>query len=96
MNAMSELSKRNLIINSTNAKMSDIERHVRQAGKLDLIVIDHLGLIIPDKVTDSLYLPTTMACHALKRLDRVGLIGDVAQSHADLAAVIAVNYAHAV
>ena len=68
MTAMGELSRRNLIINSTNAKMSDIERHVRQAGKLDLIVIDHLGLIIPDKVTDSLYLPTTMASHALKRL----------------------------
>ena len=66
--AMSELSRRNLIINSTNAKMGDIERHVRQSGKLDLIVIDHLGLIVPDKVTDSLYLPTTMACHALKRL----------------------------
>lgn len=66
--ATGELSRRNLFINSTNAKMSDIERHVRQAGKLDLIVIDHLGLIIPDKVTDSLYLPTTMACHALKRL----------------------------
>ena len=68
MSAMSELAKRNLIINSTNAKISDIERHVRQAGHLDLIVIDHLGLIIPDKVTDSLYLPTTMASHALKRL----------------------------
>jgi replicative DNA helicase len=66
--ATSKLSKRSLFINSTNAKLSDIERHVRQAGKLDLIVIDHLGLIIPDKVTDSLYLPTTMACHALKRL----------------------------
>ena len=68
VNAMSDLSKRNIIINSVNAKMSDIERHVRQAGKLDLIVIDHLGLIIPDRVTDSLYLPTTMASHALKRL----------------------------
>ena len=68
MDAMSTLSTRNLIINSTNAKMSDIERHVRQSGKLDLVVVDHLGLIIPDKVTDSLYLPTTMACHALKRL----------------------------
>lgn len=66
--ATSDLSKRSLFINSTNAKLSDIERHVRQSGKLDLIVIDHLGLIIPDKVTDSLYLPTTMACHALKRL----------------------------
>lgn len=66
--ATSDLSTRSLYINSTNAKLSDIERHVRQAGKLDLIVIDHLGLIIPDKVTDSLYLPTTMACHALKRL----------------------------
>lgn len=68
MSAMGELSRRNLIINSTNAKISDIERHVRQAGSLDLIVIDHLGLVIPDKVTDSLYLPTTMASHALKRL----------------------------
>lgn len=68
IDAMSDLSKRNIIINSANAKMADIERHVRQAGKLDLIVIDHLGLIIPDKVTDSLYLPTTMASHALKRL----------------------------
>ena len=68
LSAMSELSRRNLIINSTNAKLGDIERHVRQSGKLDLIVIDHLGLIVPDKVTDSLYLPTTMACHALKRL----------------------------
>lgn len=66
--AVSELSRRDLFINSTNAKMSDIERHVRQAGKLDLIVIDHLGLIIPDSATDSLYLPTTLACHSLKRL----------------------------
>lgn len=66
--AISEISQRNLTINDTNARMADIERCVRQAGKLDLIVIDHLGLIIPDKVTDSLYLPTTMAVHALKRL----------------------------
>lgn len=66
--AMSELSERQLFISSDNARVEDIERHVRQAGQLDLIVIDHLGLIIPDKVTDSLYLPTTMACHALKRL----------------------------
>ena len=66
--AMGELSERQLFISSDNARVDDIERHVRQAGHLDLIVIDHLGLIIPDKVTDSLYLPTTMACHALKRL----------------------------
>lgn len=66
--ATGTLSRRELLINSTNAKMGDIERHVRQAGDLDLIVIDHLGLIIPDTATDSLYLPTTMACHALKRL----------------------------
>lgn len=66
--AVGEISQRNFIINDCNARMSDIERSVRQAGKLDLIVIDHLGLIIPDKVTDSLYLPTTMAVHALKRL----------------------------
>ncbi len=68
LHAMNDLSKRDLIISAENAKLSDIERHVRQAGKLDLIVIDHLGLIIPDKVTDSLYLPTTMAVHGLKRL----------------------------
>jgi len=68
LHAMNDLSKRDLIISADNARMSDIERHVRQAGKLDLIVIDHLGLIIPDKVTDSLYLPTTMAVHGLKRL----------------------------
>lgn len=68
ISAMSELSERQLFISSENARVDDIERHVRQAGHLDLIVIDHLGLIIPDKVTDSLYLPTTMACHALKRL----------------------------
>ena len=66
--AMSNLSERQLFISSENARVDDIERHVRQAGNLDLIVIDHLGLIIPDKVTDSLYLPTTMACHSLKRL----------------------------
>lgn len=66
--AIGQLYDRELMISSDNAKMSDIERHVRQAGHLDLIVIDHLGLIIPDKVTDSLYLPTTMAVHALKRL----------------------------
>ena len=66
--AMGELSERQLYISSDNARVEDIERHARKAGNLDLIVIDHLGLIIPDKVTDSLYLPTTMACHALKRL----------------------------
>ena len=66
--SLSTLSQRRLIINDVNAKMEDIERHVRQAGKLDLIVIDHLGLVIPDKMSDSLYIPTTMICHALKRL----------------------------
>ena len=68
LRATSELSRRELYINSMNAKMDDIERHVRQSGQLDLIVIDHLGLIIPDGKSDSLYLPTTLACHALKRL----------------------------
>ena len=66
--SLGRLYNRQLIINDVNAKMEDIERHIRQAGKLDLIVIDHLGLIIPDKVTDSLYLPTTIACHSLKRI----------------------------
>lgn len=66
--ATSELATRDLYINSLNARIEDIERHVRQAGKLDLIVVDHLGLIIPDGKSDSLYYPTTMACHALKRL----------------------------
>ena len=66
--ATSDLSRRELYINSMNARMDDIERHVRQSGTLDLIVIDHLGLIIPDGKSDSLYLPTTLACHALKRL----------------------------
>ena len=66
--AVGVLSRREMMINSVNARMSDIERHVRQAGKLDLIVVDHLGLIIPDGKSDSLYLPTTLACHALKRL----------------------------
>lgn len=66
--ATSELANRDLYINSLNARIEDIERHVRQAGKLDLIVVDHLGLIIPDGKSDSLYYPTTMACHALKRL----------------------------
>lgn len=66
--ATAELADRELYINSMNARMEDIERHVRQAGKLDLIVVDHLGLIIPDGKSDSLYYPTTMASHALKRL----------------------------
>lgn len=66
--AIGTITKRQLAISATNARMADIERHVRQAGDLDLIVIDHLGLIIPDKMTDSLYLPTTLAVHALKRL----------------------------
>ena len=68
MQAMSDLSKRELYINSENARMSDIERHVRQAGHLDLIVIDHMGLIIHDKETGSLYYPATVTVHALKRL----------------------------
>lgn len=66
--AFTEITPRQLAISATNARMADIERHVRQSGELDLIVIDHLGLIIPDKLTDSLYLPTTIAVHALKRL----------------------------
>lgn len=66
--ATSALARRELYINSLNAHIDDIERHVRQAGKLDLIVVDHLGLIIPDGKSDSLYYPTTMASHALKRL----------------------------
>lgn len=66
--AMGDIADRQLIINDANARMSDIEQSVRQAGKLDLIVIDHLGLIIQDKASTSLYLPTTLTVHALKRL----------------------------
>ena len=66
--ATGDLSRRELYINAMNARMEDIERHVRQSGSLDLIVVDHLGLIIPDGKSDSLYLPTTLACHAMKRL----------------------------
>lgn len=62
------LSRIQLIINDQNAKLDDIERHVRASGKLDLIVIDHMGFIIPDKANADLYWTTTMVSHRLKRL----------------------------
>lgn len=67
-NAIGALSQAQVIINDQNAKLDDIERHVRAAGKLDLIVIDHMGFIIPDKANADLYWTTTMVSHRLKRL----------------------------
>ena len=66
--AISGLSQLQVIINDQNAKLDDIERHVRAAGKLDLIVIDHMGFIIPDRANAELYWTTTMVSHRLKRL----------------------------
>lgn len=66
--AMSTLSELQVIINDQNAKLDDIERHVRAAGKLDLVVIDHMGFIIPDRANAELYWTTTMISHRLKRL----------------------------
>lgn len=66
--AMNTLSQLQVIINDQNAKLDDIERHVRAAGKLDLVIIDHMGFIIPDKPTAELYWTTTMVSHRLKRL----------------------------
>ena len=62
------LSKLNVIINDQNAKLDDIERHVRAIGNLDLIIIDHMGFIIPDKANAELYWTTTMVSHRMKRL----------------------------
>ena len=66
--ALNTLSQLQVIINDQNAKLDDIERHVRAAGKLDLVIIDHMGFIIPDKPTAELYWTTTMVSHRLKRL----------------------------
>lgn len=66
--AIGEVSRLDVIINDNNAKLDDIERHVRAAGKLDLVIIDHMGFIIPDKANAELYWTTTMVSHRLKRL----------------------------
>ena len=66
--ALNTLSQLQVIINDQNAKLDDIERHVRAAGKIDLVIIDHMGFIIPDKPTAELYWTTTMVSHRLKRL----------------------------
>lgn len=66
--AINQLSNLDVIINDQNAKLDDIERHVRAAGKLDLVIIDHMGFIIPDKANAELYWTTTMVSHRLKRL----------------------------
>lgn len=66
--AIDDLSGLNVIISDANAKLDDIERHVRAAGKLDLVIVDHMGFIIPDKANAELYWTTTMVSHRLKRL----------------------------
>ena len=66
--AINELSDLQVIISDQNAKLDDIERHVRAAGKLDLVIVDHMGFIIPDKANAELYWTTTMVSHRLKRL----------------------------
>ena len=66
--AIGQLSELDVIINDQNAKLDDIERHVRSCGKLDLVIIDHMGFIIPDKPNAELYWTTTMVSHRLKRL----------------------------
>lgn len=66
--AIAQLTELNVIINDQNSKLDDIERHVRAAGKLDLVIVDHMGFIIPDKPNAELYWTTTMVSHRLKRL----------------------------
>lgn len=66
--AIGVVSNLDVIINDQNAKLDDIERHVRAAGKLDLVIIDHMGFIIPDKANAELYWTTTMVSHRLKHL----------------------------
>ena len=65
--AMGILQQRNLVINDRPASMEDVEAHVRSMGDVDLLVIDHMGLIRPS-ISGSLYEQTTETSHRLKRL----------------------------
>lgn len=66
--AMAELGQRNLVINDRPASIDDIEAHVRSMGDVDLLVIDHMGLIRSTVRSGSLYEQTTDTSHKLKRL----------------------------
>lgn len=66
--ATGDLSRMNVYINDMNAKMDDIERHARSTENLGLVVIDHMGLITPEKMGQDLYTATTYTSHRIKKL----------------------------
>lgn len=65
--AMQTLYARNFLISDKTASMDDIERHLRSNGA-DLLVVDHMGLIKPERGSDGRYDKATEISHRLKRL----------------------------
>lgn len=65
--AMITLSTRNFVIGDKPVSMDDIERHLRSA-ETDLLVIDHMGLVKPERSGDVRYEAATKTSHRLKQL----------------------------
>ena len=66
--AVSVLYDEQLIVYDKPCTLADIERHIRAELPLDLIVIDHMGHIVPDRKDADLYHTVTMQSHALMRI----------------------------
>lgn len=68
LRGVSSLSKLPIFVCDENCTLSDIERHVRTELPLDLVIVDHGGIITPDSKQESSYYTATMRSHRLKQL----------------------------
>lgn len=65
---VSKLSEEQFLVSDSNCKISDIEKRARAELPLDLIVVDHMGIIVSDGKTDSAYAVATERSHRLRQL----------------------------
>lgn len=64
------LAGRPMQISDANAKLDDIERHIRSIKGLSAVIIDHIGLIQFDNDKDSRHAGMTKISNRLKRIAR--------------------------
>lgn len=62
------LSAEHIVISGSNCKLADIEKRVRAELPLDLVIVDHMGIIQLDGKIESSYATATERSHRLRQL----------------------------
>lgn len=65
---ISKLSEEQFLVSDSNCKLSDIEKRARAEMPLDLLVVDHMGIIVSEGKTDNAYAVATERSHRLRQL----------------------------